>query len=111
MSELTPEQIEAMRLEVQAYDAAQNEAGKAAVRALIQPLIDLGLGGSDPLTASPVQLATAMRTAAPTLASVDPSLPNLLFSTAQVFETANDRIRTLVALNAPAPASPPAPEA
>jgi len=104
----TPEQIETKRAEVAAYDAAQAEAQKEANRAKLQPLIDIGLGGSTPLTCSSAELATALRTNAMALADLDATLPNLAFSTAQVLETMNDRIRSLAAQNAAAPAEPEA---
>ncbi len=105
------EDIEQKRAEVAAFDAAQAEARKAEIRAKLQPLTDLGLGGSEALTCSPSQLAQVLRSTAATLAEVDASLPNLLFSTAQVLETANDRIRSLAMQNAAAPAVPAEPEA
>lgn len=40
------------------------------------------------------------------LAELDTSLPNLAFSTARVLETMNDRVRSLVAMNAAAPVAP-----
>lgn len=103
--------IEQKRAEVAAFDAAQAEARKAEVRAKLQPLVDIGLGGPGPLTVSAAEAAAAMRQNAAALAEVDANLPNLLFSTAQVLETANDRIRTLAMQNAPAPEAPAEPAA
>lgn len=102
----TPEQIETKRAEVAAYDAAQTEAQKEANRAKLQPLIDVGLGGSSPLTCSPTELAALLRTNAAALSDLDATLPNLAFSTAQVLETMNDRVRMLVAQNAVSPVEP-----
>lgn len=103
----TPEQIETKRAEVAAYDAAQAESQREANRAKLQPLVDIGLGGTSPLTCSPTDLAAALRTNAVALADLDSSLPNLAFSTALVLETMNDRVRSLVAQNLASPATEP----
>lgn len=99
----TPEQIEAKRAEVAAWDAAQAETQKEANRAKLQPLIDLGLGGSGPMTCSLAELASGLRASALALAELDATLPNLAFSTAQVVETLGDRVRSLVAQNTVTP--------
>lgn len=106
MAELTPEEAEALRQQLAAHDAIQNEARKAANRAKLQPLVDLGLGGSGPLTCSPAELAAGLRAHAMALSDMDATLPNLAFSTAQVIETMGDRVRSLVAQNAAAPVAP-----
>jgi len=95
----TPEEIEAARLLVAEADAAEAEAARAAVRAKLQPLIDAGWGGES-VEANWADLTSALRTNASALAEIDPNLPNLAFSTAQVCATLNDRLRSLMALNA-----------
>lgn len=105
---MTDEEAAALRQQLAAHDAVQNEARKAANRAKLQPLVDLGLGGSTPLTCSATELAACLRANAMALADMDATLPNLAFSTAQVLETMNDRIRSLAAQNAAAPAEPAA---
>lgn len=105
---MTDEEAAALRQQLAAHDAVQNETRKAANRAKLQPLVDLGLGGAGVLTCSSAELATALRTNAMALADLDATLPNLAFSTAQVIETIGDRVRSLVVQNAPAPAPPEA---
>lgn len=108
--ELTNEEAETLRQQLAAHDAAENEAKKTANRARLAPLTALGLGGDGPLTCSLAELAAGLKTGAMTLGDLDPTLPNLAFSTAQVVETLNDRVRSLAAVNAAAPepaATPP----
>lgn len=103
----TPEEIEAARLLVSQADAAADEAARAANRTKLAPLVALGLGASGPLTGSATDLAASLRANAMALAEMDSTLPNLAFSTAQVLETMNDRIRSLVSQNAASsPAEP-----
>lgn len=110
MADPTAEEIEAARALVAAADAAAAEATKAANRLKLQPLTNIGLGGSGPLTCSLAELVAALRSSAMTLVDLDGALPNLAFSTAQVLETMSDRVRSLVIQNAavPAPAEPEA---
>lgn len=105
MADPTPEEIEAAREMVAQADAAAAAAAKAAVRAKLQPLIDAGLGGDAP-TATWADLVAALRANASALGEIDTNLPNLAFSTAQVLSTLNDRVRSLMALNAPAEPTP-----
>lgn len=100
-AEPTPEDIEAARAMVAAADAAARGAQKAEVIAKLQPLIDVGLGQENSQVSLP-DLIAALRLNYGALASIDNNLPNLAFSTAQVLETLNDRIRSLMALNAAA---------
>ena len=100
MSNPTPEEIEAARQMVAQADAAAAEASRAAVRAKLQPLADLGFGGEAPV-GSWSDLLTTLRANASALAEIDQTLPNLAFSTATVLTTLNDRVRSLLALNAP----------
>lgn len=100
---MTDEEAAALRQQLAAHDAVQNETRKAANRAKLQPLLDLGLGGAGPLTCSANDLAACLRANAMALADMDATLPNLAFSTAQVLETMNDRMRSLAAQNAAAP--------
>lgn len=99
----TPEEVEAARQLVSQADAAAAEAAKAANRARLAPLVALGLGGAGPLACSATDLAACLRANAMALADMDATLPNLAFSSAQVLETMNDRIRSLTAQNAAAP--------
>lgn len=105
MADPTAEEIEAARALVAAADAAAAEATKAANRLKLKPLTDIGLGGPGPLTCSPTELVSALRASAMTLVDLDSALPNLAYSTAQVLETMQDRVRSLVAQNAAAPAT------
>lgn len=100
----TPEEIEAARQLVATADAAASEARKAEVIAKLQPLTDAGLGQDDASVSLP-ELITVLRNNYGALAAIDNNLPNLAFSTAQVLETLNDRVRSLVALNSPAVAT------
>jgi hypothetical protein len=101
----TPEEIEAARQLVAQADAAAAEAAKAAAREKLQPLADVGLGGDAPV-GSWADVMDALRSNASALGAIDSNLPNLAFSTAQVLSTMNDRIRSLLAVNASA-APPP----
>lgn len=100
----TLEEIEAARQLVDTADAAANAARKAEVLTKLQPLTDAGLGDDD-ASVNLRELITVLRNNYGALAAIDNNLPNLAFSTAQVLETLNDRIRSLVALNAPAAAA------
>jgi len=106
-TELTPEEAEIRRHELAAYDAAQAEAGKAANRALLSPLTDIGLGGTEPLTCSLEGLAACMRTHAANMSEVDPSFPAYAVQVATVLDGFDRRVRTLVARNAATPEAPP----
>lgn len=59
-TELTPEEADALREQLAAFDAAQHEAAKAANRALLAPLTSIGLGGTEPLTCSLEQAVEAI---------------------------------------------------
>lgn len=107
MSNPTPEEIKAARQMVAQADAAAAEASRAAVRAQLQPLADLGFGGEAPV-GSWSDLLTALRANASALGEIEQNLPNLAFSTATVLTTLNDRVRSLLALNAPAEPAPDA---
>lgn len=101
----TPEEIGAARALVATADAEADQARRAEVIATLKPLTDLGLGGDAKFKATPAELTAALRASAGALAAVDPNLPNLTLSTAQVLDTLNDRIRSLVALNSSAASS------
>lgn len=105
MADPTPEEIEAARQMVAQADAAAAAAAKASVRAKLQPLVDAGPGGDAP-TGTWADLIAGLRANASGLGEIETNLPNLAFSTAQVLSTLNDRVRSLMTLNAPAePAS------
>lgn len=95
----TPEEIEAARALVAQADATEAAKTRQETLALIAPLVDAGWGSTD--ENSPVRVAAkALRDKAMTMSSIDPQLPNTLFTTATVMETVNDKIRSLAALNA-----------
>ncbi|GEM_PF-652333 len=106
-TKLTPEEADALREQLAAYDAAQHEEAKAANRALLAPLTSIGLGGTEPLTCSLEQAVAAIRAAAPSLAAVDPEFPAYAFTVLPVVERLDHKLRALVTQNAPAPASEP----
>lgn len=99
MSELSTEEAEHLRQQLAAHDAAQAEAAKAANRALLAPLVALGLGGTDPLTCSLSGLAAGLRTHALTVGPVDPEFPAYAVTVANVIEGVDRRLRTMVANN------------
>lgn len=105
MSELSTEEAEHLRQQLAAHDVAQAEAAKAANRALLAPLVALGLGGTDPLTCSLSGLAAALRTHAPSISPVEPEFTVFAITVASVIESLDRRLRTMMANNAPAPAS------
>ncbi|WP_312599053.1 hypothetical protein [Brevundimonas sp.] len=98
----TPEEVEAARQLVAQADAAAATERKAAVLATLKPFTDAGLG-STPEGGAVAALISAMRANYATLGEIDPSLPNLVFSTAQVLQTLDDRVRSLSAMNAATP--------
>lgn len=102
-TELTPEEADALREQLAAYDAAQHEAAKAANRAVMEPLTSIGLGSGGPLTCSLEQAVAAIRAAAPSMAAVDPEFPAYAFTVLPVVERLDHKLRALVAQNAPAP--------
>ncbi len=106
-AELTPEEAEALRQQLAAHDAAQAEAAKAANRALLAPLVALGLGGTEPLTCSLSAAAAALRTHGVNLAAADPEFPAYAVSVAKVMDDLDRRLRTLVSRNAATPIVPP----
>lgn len=112
-TELTPEEADALREQLAAYDAAQHEAAKAANRALLAPLTSIGLGGTGPLTCSLEDMVAAIRAAAPSMAAVDPEFPSYAFTILPVVERLDHKLRALVTQNAPAPEpeAPAEPEA
>ena len=73
--------------------------------ATLTPFTDAGLGSmaEGGMVAALIGVLRANYTS---LAEIDASLPNLAFSTAQVLQTLDDRIRSLAAMNAPAAAQP-----
>lgn len=91
---LTPEQVEDMERQLAEHRRQQEEQTKEQNRGHLQPLIDLGFG-TDNISGSPQEIVDALRNAAPALQMLDQTLFNLLTSTAQVFQTANDRIKVL----------------
>ncbi|WP_293826025.1 hypothetical protein [uncultured Brevundimonas sp.] len=99
----TPEEIEAARQLVAEADAAAAAERKAAVIEKLKPFTDAGLGATADGGAVGALIA-AMRANYASLAEIDGSLPNLAFSTGQVLQTLDDRVRSLAAMNAPAPA-------
>lgn len=111
-TELTPEQAEALRLQLAAHDAAQAEAGKAANRVLLAPLVAMGLGGTEPLACSLEGLAAVLREHASAVGGVEASFPSYAYQVATVLDGLDRKLRTMVAANAAAPAEPePEPEA
>lgn len=112
-TELTPEEADALREQLAAYDAAQHEAAKAANRAVMEPLTSIGLGAGGPLTCSLEQAVAAIRAAAPSMAAVDPEFPAYAFTVLPVVERLDHKLRALVTANAPAPEpeTPAEPEA
>ncbi len=64
-------------------------------RALLQPLIDAGVGTSEPLNLSVAELSQLLRENVSNLTPLDPLMSNLLTSTAGVLETLNNRVRRL----------------
>ncbi|WP_303719070.1 hypothetical protein [Brevundimonas naejangsanensis] len=101
---LTEEEARAMREQLAAYDAAQQEAAKAANRALLAPLTSIGLGGTEPLTCSLGDIVAAIRANATSLAAVDPGFPTYAFTILPVVERLDHKLRSLVTANAPTPA-------
>lgn len=95
-SELTPEEA---------------EAAKATNRALLAPLVALGLGGTEPLACSLESLASGLREHAAAIGAVDGGFTSYAFQVATVLDGLDRRLRTLVAVNAATPADPaPEPE-
>lgn len=101
----TPEEIEAARQMVAEADAAAAAEKKSVVLEKLKPFMDAGLGAAEGGAVGP--LITALQAGYTTLAEIDPTLPNLAFSTAQVLQTLDNRIRSLVAANSPLPAPAP----
>lgn len=106
-TERTPEEIETMRQELAAHDAAQAEAAKLVNRALLAPLVAFGFGGTEPLTCSLSAAAAALRTHGVKLMPADPEFPAYAVSVAKVMDDLDRRLRTLVARNAATPEVPP----
>lgn len=99
----TAEEIEQQRANVAAADAAAAAERKAAAMAVLQPFLDAGWGSSS--ETSPIKTAIKVaQDAAHTLQAIDPTTANLMFSMAMPMVTADDKIRTLAAMNAPSPA-------
>ncbi len=112
-TELTPEEADALREQLAAFDAAQHEAAKAANRAALAPLTSIGLGTGGPLTCSLEQAVEAIRVNAAGLAAVDPGFPSYAFTVLPVVERLDHKLRSMVTQNAPAPepVAPVEPEA
>ncbi len=83
-------------------DAATRETN----RALLQPLVNAGVGTSDPLNLSVAELSQLLRGSVANLTPLDPLMSNLLTSTAGVLETLNNRVRRLWDENAEPPEEP-----
>lgn len=99
----TPEQIEAARALVAQADAAEAARKRQETRDLVAPFIAAGWG-APAADESPVRLAArALREKAMTMSSIDPQLPNTLFTTANIMDTVDDKIRSLAALSADPP--------
>ena len=101
----TPAQIAAARQMVAEADAAAAAERKASVMAMLTPFTDAGLGVTTE-GGWVAALIAVLRANYTSLAEIEPSLPNLAFSTAQVLQTLDDRIRSLAAMNAPAATQP-----
>lgn len=67
----------------------------AANRALLQPLIDAGIGADVPLDLTVPQLTQLLRDNVAGMTTLEPLMSNLLTSTAGVLETLNNRVRRL----------------
>lgn len=102
----TPEEIASARQMVAEADAAAAAERKASVIATLTPFTDAGLGAAPEGGGGVAALIAVLRTNYTNLAEIDPSLPNLAFSTAQALQTLDDRIRSLATMNAPAAAQP-----
>ena len=101
----TPEEIEQQRANVAAADAAAAAERKAAAMAVLQPFLDAGWGSSS--ETSPIRTAIKVaQDAAHTLQAIDPTTANLMFSMAMPMATADDKIRSLAEMNAPAAVDP-----
>lgn len=97
---LTTEQVEDMERQLAEHRRQQEEQTKEQNRGHLQPLIDLGFG-TENISGSPQEIVDALRNAAPALQMLDQTMFNLLTSTAQVFQTTNDRIKALWHHNKP----------
>lgn len=96
----TEEEVEAARQIVAQADAEQEAATRAANLAAVQGLVDLGFGVDSPVVVPISDLVQGLRQQAPLMAiSSDTTLMRLCDSTAQVLQTLNDRVRSIVALN------------
>lgn len=91
---MTPEEAAEAEARLAQYRTAQDEAARADKRALLQPLVDVGLGTGQ-ITGTTQQVLEAMRNTAIPIAALDHSLSNLFMSTANVLQTLDDRVRTL----------------
>lgn len=72
-------------------DAATREANCA----LLQPLIDAGIGSDQALNLTVGQMTQLLRDNVAGMTALDPLMSNLLTSTAGVLETLNNRVRRL----------------
>lgn len=68
---------------------------RAGNRALLQPLVDAGIGADAPLDLTVSQLTQLLRDNVAGMTALDPLMSNLLTSTAGVLETLNNRVRRL----------------
>ncbi len=101
----TPEEIEQQRANVAAADAAAAAERKAVAMTVLQPFLDAGWGSSS--DTAPIKTAIkVMQDAAHTLQAIDPTAANLMFSMAMPMATADDKIRSLAEMNAPAAVDP-----
>ena len=79
---------------------------KEANCALLQPLIEAGIGADVPLNLTVPQLTQLLRDNVAGMTTLDPLMSNLLTSTAGVMETLHNRVRRLWDENAEPAAEP-----
>jgi len=94
----TPEEIEAARQMVAKADAEAEATKRAQNQQLIQPFLDVGLGSTEE-NSQVREVIRVLREKAIDLQSIDRNLPNILFVTATSLENADDKIRSLAAMN------------
>ncbi len=75
--------------------SAPEQTAREANRALLQALIDAGIGSDQALNLTVGQLTELLRDNVPGMTALDPLMSNLLTSTAGVLETLNNRVRRL----------------
>jgi hypothetical protein len=97
--EATPEEIEAAYELIARTNAAEAARVRQETRDLIAPFIEAGWGSADETSAIRVAMK-ALREKATTMMAYDPNLLNMLFTTATIMQTVDDKIRSIAALNA-----------